>query len=356
MAPPPIDYQLPLEIERLKYFRSSYPFPLELGGSLPELGISYHSYGKLNASGDNVIWICHALTANSAVKEWWPNMVGPGLIFDTDKYFVVCANILGSCYGSTGARSLNPKTGRAYGMEFPKTTIRDQVNAHAVLAKYLGVKKIQLCAGGSCGGHQVQEFALCFPDLIEKMLILVSSAYETPWSIAIHTGQRMALESDPEFLKNRDDAGKNGLRAARGIALCNYRTYEAFNETQAIEDFRTKDFPASSYIKYQGDKLVNRFFAHNYWHLLNTLDTHNIGRGRGSIIEALKSINQQTLVIGIDSDRLIPTCEQQFLAQHVPNGKFVMMHSSFGHDGFLIETRKITSLIEQYEMLKLAHQ
>ncbi len=346
-----IDYKLPIEIERLKYIRSSYKFPLELGGELPELGIGYHTYGKLNAKGDNVIWVCHALTANSAVKEWWPNMVGPGLAFDTDKYYVVCANILGSCYGTTGARSLDPISGRAYGMDFPKITIRDQVKVHRLLAKRLGVKKIQLCVGGSCGGHQAMEFGIIFPELINQLLILVSSAYETPWSIAIHEGQRMALKADNEFSKNRDDAGQKGLRAARGMALSNYRTYEAYNATQSSPDDRTRDFPASSYVQYQGEKLVKRFYAHCYWHLLNTLDTHNLGRGRGGIEKTLSQMHQNTLIIGIDSDRLIPPLEQQFLSKHMPNGKFALLHSEFGHDGFLIETRKITALIKKYHLI-----
>jgi len=351
MAVANIDYKLPIEIERLKYIRSSYPFPLELGGELPELGIGYHTYGRINSSGDNVIWVCHALTANSAVKEWWPNMVGPGLAFDTDKYFVVCANILGSCYGTTGARSLNPITGRTYGMDFPKITIRDQVKAHGLLAKRLGVKKIQLCVGGSCGGHQALEFGILFPELIQKMILLVNSAQETPWSIAIHEGQRLALQADPDFTKNRDDAGAKGLRAARGMALSNYRTYEAYNLTQAAKDEKTEDYPASSYVRYQGDKLVSRFYAHSYWHLLNALDTHNVGRGRGGIEKALSEVKQETLILGIDSDRLIPTVEQKYLAQHIPNGKFAEVHSDFGHDGFLIETRKISALIKKYELL-----
>lgn len=346
--PPNIDYKIPVEIERLKYFRSSYEFPLELGGSLPELGIAYHTYGRLNGSGDNVIWVCHALTANSAVADWWPGMVGPGCAFDTDKYFVVCANILGSCYGSTGPRSLDPSTGQAYGLNFPKTTIRDQVNAHQVLAKYLGVKKIKLCAGGSGGGHQVLEFALCFPELINKILVSVSSARETAWSIAIHEGQRLALSTDPDFPKNRDDAGKTGLIAARAMALVNYRTIKSYNDAQTASDERTESFPASSYVKYQGEKLAKRFYSHCYYHLLNTLDTHHVGRGRGKIEDVLAGLKQEALIIGLDSDRLIPITEQKFLAKHIPNAHFEMIHSDYGHDGFLIETAKLTRIIQKW--------
>lgn len=347
--PAQIDYNLPIPIERLKYFRSSYEFPLELGDSFPELGIGYHTYGKLNVSGTNVIWVCHALTANSAVAEWWPNMVGPGLAFDTDKYFVVCANILGSCYGTTGARSLNPTNARNYGLDFPKITIRDQVRAHAVLAKYLGIKKIQYCVGGSCGGHQVLEFALESPELIERLIVLVSSARETAWSIAIHEGQRMALQMDPTFSKNRDDAGQEGLKTARAMALLNYRTVESYDKKQTATDERTTGFPAASYVQYQGQKLANRFYAHNYWHLLNALDAHHVGRGRGGLKQALQSIQQKSLIIGIDSDQLIPPKEQRFLSRHMPNAHFELLHSDYGHDGFLIEMDKITRLIRRWQ-------
>jgi len=341
-----IDYKLPIEIDRLKYIRSSYAFELELGGTLPELGIAYHTYGRLNAAGDNVIWVCHALTANSDVANWWPEMVGEGLLFDPKKYFIVCANILGSCYGTTGPRSLNPTTGRAYGLDFPKITIRDQVKAHRLLGKRLGVKKVKWCIGGSGGGHQVLEFASLFPDYIDQLFIAVSSARETAWNIAIHEGQRLALQADPDFFKNRDDAGQAGLRAARAMALVNYRTYDSYIDQQTAKNQITEDLPAASYVKYQGDKLVKRFYAHSYFTLLNALDTHHLGRGRGGIKKALTSIKQPTLIMGIDSDRLIPPKEQEYLAKYMPNARVKVIHSNYGHDGFLIETRKIRQLFE----------
>jgi homoserine O-acetyltransferase len=339
------DYPLPIDIPGIRYYHDPDPFTLEFGYTFPEgITIAYHTYGQLNAERDNVIWVCHALTANSHVADWWSGIFGSGKVLDPDRYFIVCANVLGSCYGSTGARSIDRNTGQPFGMNWPLVTIRDWVRAHNRLRIHLGIEKIALCIGGSCGGHQVLEFAYLIPDQVERLGLLVTSARETPWVIAGHEAQRQALLADPTLFENEHTSGQAGLKAARGMALLGYRTAEAYNNTQSDASHVVKDHRASTYIRHQGDKLVNRFYAHCYWHLLCTLDTHHMGRGRSSMEEAVHSLGMEATIIGIDSDRLIPVAQQEYLAQHMPFAKLHNIHSLFGHDGFLIETDQINDL------------
>jgi homoserine O-acetyltransferase len=288
------------------------------------------------------------LTANSHVADWWSGLYGEGNIFDPGRYFIVCANILGSCYGTTGPRSINPITGQPYGIDFPHFTIRDMANAHELLRRHLGIEAIQLCIGGSCGGHQVLEFAYILPDTIKNIALLVTSARETAWAIAGHEAQRMAIQADHTWKENRDDAGKDGLMAARGMALLGYRTFASYVERQTDEEHKINDLKAASYIQYQGLKLERRFYAHNYWHLTKALDAHHIGRGRGGTAEALSQLKMPALVVSIDSDLLIPTPEQRYLAMHLPKATYQEITSNFGHDGFLIETDQIRKVVENW--------
>ena len=341
-------YSLPVKIAGLKFYHHPLPFRLESGVELPELTIAYHTYGKLNAAQDNVVWVCHALTANSEVLNWWPGLFGAEHYFNPRDHFIVCANMLGSCYGTTGPRSVDPKTGEPYGMSFPTFTIRDMVNAHDLLRQYLGINQINLCIGGSCGGHQALEYSLLFPEVVQRMALLVTSARESAWSIAIHEGQRMILEADTTFWENTDKAGAAGLRAARGNALLNYRTLEAYNAAQTDEDERLENFRAASYIQYQGEKLERRFYAHCYYKLLGALDTHHIGRKRGTMEKVLQALKIPALVIAIDSDRLIPPAEQLFLTRNLPMSTYKMISSQFGHDGFLLEAPQIAAVVEDW--------
>lgn len=326
----------------MNYFTSNHPLVLENGESLPELTIAYNTYGSLNAEGDNVIWICHALTANSNVDEWWPSLVGPGLAFDTSKYFIVCDNILGSCYGTTGPSSVNTQTGNIFYHHFPFITIRDMVKAHQLLQQHLGIKTIHLLVGGSMGGYQALEWCVMQPALVKHLFLLATSARETAWGIAIHTAQRMAIETDSTWKNGTETAGKNGLKTARAIGMLTYRSYSSFMDTQTDEDEEKVDnFKASSYIVYQGDKLAKRFSAYSYWYLTKAMDTHNLARGRDDISVVLKNIKAKTLIIGITSDILCPLQQQEFLSQQMPHATFVTIDSIYGHDGFLVETTAI---------------
>ncbi len=341
-------YTIPVHIPNLKFLHSPLPFPLEAGGVLPELTIAYHTYGTLNAERNNVIWVCHALTANSNVADWWAGLFGPGNVFDPARHFIVCANILGSCYGTTGPRSINPATGKAYGLDFPLVTIRDWAAAHDLLRKHLDIREVALCIGGSCGGHQVLEMAHLLPKEIKKMALLVTSARETAWAIAIHEAQRMAMQADPSFYEDKDTGGAAGMRAARGMGLVTYRTFDAYQHDQTDTDDKLDDLKAASYIRYQGVKLERRFYAQCYWYLSKALDSHHVGRGRGGAATALAMLDMPALVLSIDTDLLIPSSQQQFLAAHLPQAEFVMLESAYGHDGFLIETERIGRILKKF--------
>lgn len=322
------------------------PFELESGESLPEIRITYHTYGQLNAKKNNVIWVCHALTASSGIHDWWKGLYGKGKVFDPDKYFIISANNLGSPYGTISPKFRHPRTGERYGLSFPKFTLRDTALMHLELKKALGINDIHLLIGGSCGGNICLEMSMLLGKQIKNLTLLCCSAKEKPWTIAIHESQRIALHGDSDFFENKNGAGKIGLKSARAFALPFYRTAASMNIRQEEKDLNKKDsFRASSYIKYQGEKFVNRFDAHCYYKLLNALDTHNVGRGYNSVEEALQLIQAKTLVIGIDSDIFIPIEEQKYLAENILNAKYVEVKSIFGHDAFLIEFEQIGGFI-----------
>jgi homoserine O-acetyltransferase len=325
------------------------PFTTETGEVLPELEIAYNTYGTLNRGGDNVIWICHALTANSDVEAWWPGMVGEGLLFDPVKYFVVCANVLGSCYGTTGPASINPATGRPWLREFPLVTVRDLINVHEILRNHLGIKKIHTIIGASIGGYQALEYSIMYPDLIERLIVLASGARQTPWALAFSESMRLAMEADQTFKNGNPEGGKKGLKAARSIALISYRTVAAYNHTQKEDnDEKLSSFRAATYQAYQGDKLVKRFNPYSYWCLTNLSDTHNIGRNRGGVLNALKRIKADVLCVGIKSDILFPTDEQKLIASNTEKAEYVEIDSFYGHDGFLIETQLVTDVVRNF--------
>ena len=325
------------------------PFTTETGSVLPELEIAYNTYGTLNSKGDNVIWICHALTANSDVEAWWPGMVGEGLLFDPQRYFIVCANVLGSCYGTTGPASLNPQTGKPWLRNFPLITVRDLINVHEILRNYLGIKRIHTIIGASIGGYQALEYSIMFPDLIDRLIVLASGARQTPWALAFSESMRLAMDADQTFLNGNPEGGKKGLKAARSIALISYRTVAAYNQTQKEDDDeKLTSFKAASYQAYQGDKLVRRFNPYSYWCLTNLSDTHNIGRNRGGVLNALRRIKAEVLCVGIKSDILFPTEEQKLIASNAERGDYVEIDSFYGHDGFLIETRLVTDVIRNF--------
>lgn len=331
----------------MKKFQYKGTLLLELGGVIENPEIGYHTYGTMNAKGDNVVWVCHALTANSDVADWWPNTVEKGRFLDPERYFIVCANVLGSQYGSTGPLSINPQTGRAYYQDFPLVTVRDIVRCHQLLAEHLNIKQVFALMGSSLGGFQAMEWAIMEPLFCKHLLLIATATRAMPWATALNESQRMAIEVDPSFGELRDDAGANGLKVARSIALLSYRGQPAYDATQqeTEEKEKVEGFRASSYQRYQGEKLARRFSAYTYHAITRTLDTHNIGRGRGSREEALSLINAHTTVVAVSSDILFPVSEHHYMLKHIPGACYAEIDSPFGHDGFLVESDQLNRII-----------
>lgn len=334
-----------------KLFKYQKPFELESGETLPELELAYNTLGQLNAEGNNVVWICHALTANAHPEEWWPGIFENDKGFDIEKYFVICVNTIGSCYGSTNPQSIDPSTKEAYGLNFPKFTIRDISKSLNLLSEHLGITSIEFLVGGSMGGMQAMEWAIQTPEKIKNLVLLATSAKHSSWGIAFNASQRMAIEADSTFTDSTKEAGKKGLEAARAIALLSYRNYKTYKATQIDQENTTDGFRASSYQHYQGEKLSRRFDAKCYWYLSKAMDSHDVGRYRGGCDTALSKIQAKTLVIGIQSDLMFPIEEQAFLAEHIPAAKLEVIDSIYGHDGFLIEIETIKSLLQKHFIL-----
>jgi homoserine O-acetyltransferase len=334
----------------MNHFTYEQGFELECGQSLPGIRIAYHTYGRLNADKSNVVWVCHALTANSDVARWWPGVVGPGSPVNPEEHFIVCANILGSCYGTTGPLSEDPGTGQPYYSGFPVITIRDMVRAHILLRHHLGLEKIWLLMGGSMGGYQALEWCVMEPGVIGRLFLIATSPAESAWGIAVHTAQRLAIEADASWQDPSPDAGRKGLKAARAIGILTYRNYGILVQKQTDPDTeKTDDFKASSYVNYQGDKLVERFNAYSYWLLTKAMDSHQLARGRHQKLEAvLAGIRQKTVIIGIGSDILCPVEEQRFMARYLADARLWEIGSAYGHDGFMVEGAKIAALLGEW--------
>jgi homoserine O-acetyltransferase len=330
-------------------FTSQAPFPLESGESLPQIEIAYSTYGNYLPNQTKVVWVCHALTANSNVFEWWQGLFGEKDFFNPNEYFIICANILGSCYGSTHALSLNPETNLPYYHAFPFLTIRDLVNAHILLRKHLKIEKIDILVGGSLGGQQALEWSIIENQVIQNQILIATNAVHSPWGIAFNESQRMCIEADKSWKESHPQAGMEGMKAARAVALLSYRNEETYSHFQQENTDKTKGFRASTYQKYQGEKLANRFNAFSYVTLSRAMDSHNIARGRGaSVPEILRSIRIPTFIIGISSDLLFPLKEQVLMARNIPQSEIAIIDSIYGHDGFLIETEQISKAIRKF--------
>ncbi len=325
-------------------------FDFESGGSLPGLRIVFHCSGREYVKGEKVVWICHALTANSDPEDWWPQMVGRGKLIDPDKCFVVCVNMLCSPYGTSGPASIDPQSGKPYLMNFPRTSIRDMVNCCILVRKSLGIEKIDTLIGPSIGGFLSYEWAVSEPEVISKVLFLATTMRCTPYMTAFNEAQRLALLADPTFREAASLAGGyDGLVCARSIAMLSYRTFEGYNSTQYEADPDTLFADrAASYQRHQGKKLADRFDAYSYWYLTCALDSHNIGRGRGGVDAALGRIKAKSMIVNIDSDNLFPVQPGRDVAAKIPGAEYHEISSAFGHDGFLIESEALGELIAPF--------
>lgn len=330
-----------------QFYTYDRPFELECGEVLPSLTIAYDTFGELNSERSNVIWVCHALTANSDVADWWPHTVEEGCFLDPTKYFSVCANFLGSHYGTTGPLSVNPATGEPWYGDFPLVTVRDMVRAHQLLAEWLGIKRVKLLIGSSIGGFQCLEWSVMQPDFAERAAFIATTPRTKPWASAFNESQRMAIECDPTYGERSAEAGLQGMATARSIALMSYRGGMAYDKTQEDENPDEASFERRvlSYQRYQGEKLRRRFNAYSYYRLSQAVDSHNLGRGRGKVEDVLQQIKAKSLVVAITSDILFPPSDHTILVENIPNVEYHLIDSDFGHDGFLVEHKQLNDII-----------
>jgi homoserine O-acetyltransferase len=310
--------------------------------------VAYRTWGRLGARGDNAVLVCHALTGSADVERWWGALLGPGRALDPDRDFVVCSNVLGSCYGTTGPTSPRPGGPGRWGGDFPAVTVRDMVRLQAALLDALGVRRLRLVLGGSLGGMQVLEWALLFPQRVGAIAPIAVSAHHSAWCIALSEAQRQAIYADPRWLGGAYPPGHEpaaGLAVARQIAMCTYRSRASLEARFSRDEGGTGGFAVVDWLHHHGRALVDRFDANSYVTLTRAMDTHDVGRGRGGWREALGTVRVPALVISIDSDVLYPPVEQEELAAALPAGRLVTLSSPHGHDAFLIEGEATNALV-----------
>ncbi len=329
-------------------FQSAIPLSLESGETLAELELAYVTYGKLNADASNVIWVIHALTGDANAAEWWNGLIGEDKFFDPSDHFIICANLPGSCYGSTSPFTDDPKTGQAYLYDFPQLTTRDMAQCMERLRQKLNLNKIHTLIGGSLGGQVVLEWAYILGENLKNAVVLASTAKTSPWVIGFNETQRMAIESDCTWGENHERAGQKGLETARAIAMLTYRHPQDLLRKQSDLEPQLDNFRASSYLRYQGQKLAKRFNALSYWTLTKTMDSHDLGRNRGGVSAALAEIKARVLSIGVNSDLLFFPEESSFISKNVPNGTYKEIQSAAGHDAFLIEYEQLSCLLKAF--------
>ena len=327
-------------------------FVTEGGATIPEPTIAYQTWGKLNASRDNIILVCHALTGNTSADEWFEGIFGPNKALDPNKYFIICPNVLGSCYGSSGPTSINPKTEKPFRADFPKVTIRDIVRLQQQLLDELNINKIELVIGGSMGGMQALEWCI-MDERPQSAAFFGMGEKHRPWAIGISHTQRQAIYNDPNWeggFYSKEHPPKNGLALARMIAMNSYRHPSDFDNKfgRRLQDGQPR-YEVESYLNYQGKKLVERFDAVSYVRLTQAMDSHDIRRSRPRFEELLTSLTIPIAVVGIDTDMLYPAEECRNLANQLPNGQYEEIISPHGHDAFLIEFDQLNSIVKSLQ-------
>ena len=333
---------------------------LESGEVLPDVTIAYQTWGRLNEGADNAILVNHALTGWSDVPAWWPSMVGPGLPLDTDKYFLICPNVIGGCQGSTGPSSLAPD-GKRWGSRFPVITIRDMVAAEFALTRILGIKRYLLAVGPSLGGMRSLEWAIDHPEYVGAICTIGSSAVATGDQIGSTSIQIRAIESDPYFSSGdyyeNEKGPVEGMGIARRIAHLTYRTESEMDVRfgRELQGDETGRYAVESYLDHQAAKLAKRFDANTYIALARAMNSHDVGRDRGGVACALSQVTIPVVVVSIDSDRLFPPRLQEEIVELTPSALPLRTISSpFGHDGFLIEVEEVGRIVS--EALALGEQ
>jgi homoserine O-acetyltransferase len=359
----------PLRVGLLDVATPARPLELQLGGSLKHVAVAYETYGELNAKGTNAILICHALTGSAhaagvhereEVPGWWDPLIGPGKAIDTNRFFVVCSNVLGGCYGTTGPVSLYQESGRPYGIDFPRYTVRDMVEAQHRLVNALGITRLVSVVGGSMGGMQVLEWAACYPDIVGSIVPIAVGARHSAWAIGLNEVARRAIMADPAWRGGHYplyEQPETGLGLARAIAMLSYRSFDSLESKFGRErtdqgalgvETISKSFEIASYLSYQGVKLVQRFDANTYIHLTLAMDDFDLAERRGALSDVLPRLDMPALVMGISSDVLYPEAEQRQLVEDLGNACYARINSPHGHDAFLIEFPQIAAQLRRF--------
>lgn len=321
------------------------PVPLECGRVLPAVTVGYHAWGTLNAARDNVVVVCHALTGSSDVPAWWDGFIGEDCALDPARDFIVCSNVLGSCYGTTGPGA--PAWDAVFGdrPDALAVTIRDQVNVQRRWLQALGVRGIRLVIGGSMGGMQALEWALLEPDMVRAIAVLAAPARHHAWALALSAAQRQAIVTDATW---PDGPATAGLAVARMMAMISYRSAASLDVRFSREAAPDGQFEVDGWLQRHGQRLVDRFNARTYVALSHALDSHDVGRGRGGVGPALRRVHQPAFVLGITTDVLYPPHELDALAEALPRATMSWLDSPHGHDAFLIELDSVSARIRQF--------
>jgi homoserine O-acetyltransferase len=346
---------------------------LECGRTLGPITLAYETYGELSAAKDNAVLILHALSGNAHAAGynhpgerqpgWWDIMIGPGKAFDTREYFVICSNVIGGCKGSTGPSSVNPQTGRPYGLSFPMVTIRDMVNTQKVLIDHLGIEQLLCVVGGSMGGMQVLQWVVSYPDRVRLAIPIATTSKLSAQAIAFDEVGRQAIQSDPHW-KGGDYYGKpiprRGLAIARMIGHITYLSDRSMHQkfgrklqdkTEYGYNFLT-DFQVESYLQYKGDSFVNRFDANSYLYISKAMDYFDLAQPHGTIEQALAGVQAKFLVISFSSDWLFPSYQSKEIVsalRHIgAEAIYTEIQTDYGHDAFLLESQQLTSLITNF--------
>jgi homoserine O-acetyltransferase len=362
-----------VDTKSVELFSGSDPLRMDCGERLSPVTVAYETYGELNAAADNAILVCHALTGSAHAAGlstddpksagWWDSFIGDGKTLDTRKYFVICSNFLGGCYGTTGSVSSDPKSGKPYGLRFPQMTVRDMVRVEKKLIDFLGVKQLRTVIGGSLGGMQALEWGVMYPDTVRTIIPIATSSQHSPWGIGLNDIARQAIMNDPAWREGdyyQSGQPERGLSLARQIAMISYRSDISFldrfhrerissNGHTAKTRFGAKNlFQIESYLRYQGKKLVDRFDANTYIYISHAMDLHDIAYERGALEEVLAAIKIPTLCVGINTDVLYPVHEQKRLASQLVRSTYREIDSPYGHDAFLIEYEQLGKFVTEF--------
>ena len=358
---------------------AEHPLRLEYGGVLDEVCVTFETYGELNAAKDNAVLLCHALTGSAhaagvqgleqsraemsraeqsqgEVPGWWDPLIGPGKAIDTRQHFVICPNVLGGCYGTTGPSSPNPK-GEPYRLAFPRYTVRDMVAVQARLLDALGLDTLRAVIGGSMGGMQALEWAATYPERVRSLVSIAVGARHSAWAIGLNEVARRAIVSDPVWRGGDYVPGSQpeaGLGLARAVAMLSYRSVDSLEakfgreRVSASRDLLAHSFEIESYLDYQGVKLVKRFDANTYLYLTKAMDDFDLSEGRGRLKQVLQKMTMPSLIMGITSDVLYPEPEQLALVEGLPNAEYARISSPHGHDAFLIEFPQLAARLRRF--------